>query len=63
MYDFLHGVILSLICSTGFLSVYHLMEISRNLKVLNHLTHENNTILRAVVMQAEWRNEQLESRD
>jgi hypothetical protein len=39
------------------------MEISRNLKVLNHLTHENNTILRAVVMQAGWRNEQLESRD
>lgn len=63
MYDFLHGIILSLICATGFLSVYHLMEISRNLKVLNHLTQQNNTILRAIITQATWRREQLESGD
>ena len=61
MFDFMHGIILSLICSTGFLSVFHLMEISRNLKVLNQLTAQNNAILRAIVTQASRRSEQLES--
>ena len=61
MFDFMHGIILSLICSTGFLSVFHLMEISRNLKVLSQLTAQNNAILRAIVAQASRRNEQLES--
>jgi len=63
MFDFMHGIILSLICSTGFLSVFHLMEISRNLKVLNQLTAQNNAILRAIVTQASRRSEQLESGD
>jgi hypothetical protein len=63
MFDFMHGIILSLICSTGFLSVFHLMEISRNLKVLNQLTAQNNAILRSIVTQASRRNEQLESLD
>ena len=63
MIDFMHGIILALICSTGFLSVFHLMEISRNLKVLNQLTAQNNAILRAIVTQASRRNEQLEPSD
>ena len=60
MFDFMHGIILSLICSTGFLSVFHLMEISRNLKVLNQLTAQNNAILRSLITQAARRSEQLE---
>ena len=63
MFDFMHGIILSLICSTGFLSVFHLMEISRNLKVLNQLTAQNNAILRSIVTQATRRSEQLELGD
>ena len=60
MFDFMHGIILALICSTGFLSVFHLMEISRNLKVLNQLTAQNNAILRAIVTQASRRSEEFE---
>ena len=63
MYDFLHGIILSLICSTGFLSVYYLMEIAGNLRVQNRLAQENNAILRAIA-EATWTaREQLERRD
>ena len=61
MFDFMHGIILSLICSTGFLSVFHLMEISRNLKVLNQLTAQNNAILRSIVTEARRSEQQLES--